>query len=130
VTGGAGKSGTGSKNSCRFFLGIRGREAGWAGNRDAGLLSLVSSAHRNDIAAIVHVKDVLDRMLAAEIDDESLRPDVWKHSHPEVIRISERRSGSPRNTPRLRSGPVAALLRATHRLVEPAVNKARLPALP
>jgi hypothetical protein len=41
------------------------------------------------------VKDVLDRLLAGEINYEALRPDVWKQSPPDAIRIyrqEERRS--------------------------------------
>jgi len=33
------------------------------------------------------VKDVLDRLLAGETNYDDLRPDVWKQSHPEAIRI-------------------------------------------
>jgi hypothetical protein len=33
-----------------------------------------------------YVKDVLDQLLAGSTDYESLRPDVWKQSHPEFIR--------------------------------------------
>jgi transposase len=66
-----------------------------AGYRAADLMSLVSSAARNDLDVFVYVKDVLDRLLAGEMDYDSLRPDVWKQSHPEAIRIyrqEERRS--------------------------------------
>ena len=47
----------------------------------------MSSAHRNDLDIFVYVKDVLDRLLAGEINYDVLRPDVWKQSHPEAIRI-------------------------------------------
>jgi transposase len=66
-----------------------------AGYRAADLMSLVSSAARNDLDVFLYVKDVLDRLLAGEMDYDSLRPDVWKQSHPEAIRIyrqDERRS--------------------------------------
>ncbi|MGA0041194.1 MAG: IS66 family transposase [Pirellulales bacterium] len=66
-----------------------------AGYRAADLMSLVSSAARNDLDAFLYVKDVLDRLLAGETDYDALRPDVWKQSHPEAIRIyrqEERRS--------------------------------------
>jgi len=33
------------------------------------------------------VKDVLDKLLAGCSDYHSLRPDVWKESHPEAVRI-------------------------------------------
>jgi transposase len=58
-----------------------------AGYRAADLMSLVSSAHRNDLDIFVYVKDVLDRLLAGEANYDALRPDVWKQSHPEAIRI-------------------------------------------
>ena len=49
--------------------------------------SLVSSAHRNHLNIFVSVKDVLDRLLAGETNYDDLRPDVWKQSHPEAIRV-------------------------------------------
>ena len=66
-----------------------------AGYRAADLMSLVSSAARNDLDVFLYVKDVLDRLLAGETDYDTLRADVWKQSHPEAIRIyrqEERRS--------------------------------------
>ena len=66
-----------------------------AGYRAADLMSLVSSAARNDLDVFLYVKDVLDRLLAGEMDYDALRPDVWKQSHPEAIRLyrqEERRS--------------------------------------
>jgi hypothetical protein len=58
-----------------------------AGYRAADLMSLVSSAHRNDLDVFVYVKEVLDRLLAGETNYESLRPDAWKQSHPEAVRV-------------------------------------------
>lgn len=58
-----------------------------AGYRAADLMSLVSSAARNDLDIFVYVKDVLDQLLAGETNYDALRPDVWKQSHPEAIRI-------------------------------------------
>jgi hypothetical protein len=58
-----------------------------AGYRAADLMSLVSSAHRNDLDVFVYVKDVLDRVLAGETSYESLRPDVWKQTHQEAVRV-------------------------------------------
>jgi transposase len=66
-----------------------------AGYRAADLMSLVSSAARNDLDVFHYVKDILNRLLAGETSYESLRPDVWKQSHPEAIglyRVDERRS--------------------------------------
>ena len=58
-----------------------------AGYRAADLMSLVSSAARNDLDVFLYVKDVLDRLLAGETDYDALRPDTWKQSHPEAIRL-------------------------------------------
>jgi transposase len=66
-----------------------------AGYRAADLMTLVSSAARNDLDVFQYVKDILDRLLAGEANYEALRPDVWKESHPEAIRlyrVEERRS--------------------------------------
>lgn len=56
------------------------------GYRAADLLTLVSSAVRNDLDVFVYVKEVLDRLLAGETDYDALRPDVWKLTHPEAVR--------------------------------------------
>jgi transposase len=58
-----------------------------AGNRAADLLSIVSSAARNDLDIFVYVKDVLDKLLAGSCNYHSMRPDVWKLAHPEAVRI-------------------------------------------
>ena len=57
-----------------------------AGERAADLLTLVSSAVRNDLDVWAYVKDVLDQLLAGSTDYASLRPDVWKAAHPEHVR--------------------------------------------
>ena len=57
-----------------------------AGERMADLLTLVSSALRNDMDVWAYVKDVLDQLLAGGTDYASLRPDRWAASHPEHIR--------------------------------------------
>ncbi len=57
-----------------------------AGERAADLLTLVSSAVRNDLDVWAYVKDVLDQLLAGSTDYSSLRPDVWKAAHPEHVR--------------------------------------------
>ena len=57
-----------------------------AGYRAADLMTLVSSAVRNDLDVFAYFKDVLDRLLAGDTDYNALRPDVWKQSHPEAIR--------------------------------------------
>ena len=58
-----------------------------AGNRAADLMTLVSSAVRNDLDVFVYVKDILDRLLAGCRDYAALRPDVWKLAHPKAVRI-------------------------------------------
>lgn len=70
-----------------------------AGERAADFFTLVSSAVRNDLDVWAYVKDVLDRLLAGSTDYESLRPDVWKVSHPEAVRVyrtEERRDRADR----------------------------------
>lgn len=52
----------------------------------ADLLTLISSALRNDLDVWAYVKDVLDRLLTGSTDYASLRPDRWAASHPEHIR--------------------------------------------
>jgi len=66
-----------------------------AGYRSANLMSLVSSAARNDLDVCMYMKAVLERLLAGETNYDTLRPDVWKQSHPEALRLycqEERRS--------------------------------------
>ena len=58
-----------------------------AGYRAADLMTLVSSAVRNDLDVFVYVKDVLDTLLGGSRDYATLRPDVWKLAHPEAVRI-------------------------------------------
>lgn len=70
-----------------------------AGNRTADLLTLCSSAIRNDLDVCAYLKDVFDRLLAGSTDYESMRPDLWGASHPESIRYyrqDERRERSTR----------------------------------
>ena len=57
-----------------------------AGERMADLMTLVSSALRNDLDVWAYVKDVLDRLLAGSTDYASLRPDRWAAAHPEHLR--------------------------------------------
>ena len=58
-----------------------------AGEQAADLLTLVSSALRNDLDVWAYVKDVLDQLLSGSTDYASVRPDRWAASHPEQIRI-------------------------------------------
>jgi hypothetical protein len=70
---------TGRKN----WLFIGSVEAGY---RAAILLTIVSTAHRYHLDLWLYVKDVLDRLLRADADLDSLRADRWAKSHPEAIR--------------------------------------------
>lgn len=69
------------------------------GERTAGFLTLVSSAHRNDLDVWAYVNDVLRRLLAGETNYEPLLPWNWAVDHPESIRVfrqTERRERSER----------------------------------
>lgn len=70
-----------------------------AGERAADLMTIVSSALRNDLHVWAYVTGVLDALLAGCTDYASLRPDVWALSHPEHIRtyrVKERRDRADR----------------------------------
>ena len=54
--------------------------------RNAGFLTLVSSALRNDLDIWRYVKDVLDQLLAGVTDYEPLLPWNWAANHPDAIR--------------------------------------------
>lgn len=65
-----------------------------AGYRAADLMTLVSSALRNDLDVWDYVKDILDQLISGSTNYESLRPDVWRQCHPDSVRtyrIEERR---------------------------------------
>jgi transposase len=69
------------------------------GERAAGLLTLASSALRNDLDVWHYVKDVLDQLLAGRTDYEPLLPWNWAAAHPEAIRqyrTTERRRRAER----------------------------------
>jgi hypothetical protein len=70
-----------------------------AGERAAHLMTLVSSAIRNDLDVWAFVKDVLDQLLAGSTDYHALLPHIWKQSHPEAVRLyrtEERRDRADR----------------------------------
>jgi transposase len=70
-----------------------------AGERAADLLTVVSSAVRNDLDVWAYVKDLLDQLLSGATDYGAMRPDVWKQAHPEAIRTyrtAERRDRADR----------------------------------
>ena len=58
-----------------------------AGYRAADLMTLVSSALRNDLDPFIYLSYILDRLLAGDADFHSMRPDIWKQSHAEAVRI-------------------------------------------
>ena len=69
------------------------------GERAATLMTIVSSAIRNDLDVAAYLKDVLDQLLAGSTDYASLCPHVWKLAHPEAIRayrVDERRNAADR----------------------------------
>ena len=84
---------TGRKNW--LFLGsVR------AGERNAKLMSLVSSAHRQDLDVEKYLEDVIRSILSGSTDYESMLPDNWRHSNPDAIRIyrqEERRDKADRS---------------------------------
>lgn len=56
------------------------------GERSAGFLTLVSSAHRNDLDVWAYVNDILGRLLAGETDFAPMLPWNWASTHPASIR--------------------------------------------
>ena len=74
-----------------------------AGHRAANLMTIVSTAARNDLDVWSYLKDVLDQILAGSTDWESLRADRWKQQHPEAVRtyrVEERRDAVDRRRAR------------------------------
>lgn len=70
-----------------------------AGYRAANLMTIISTAARNDLDVLSYLKDILDRILLGCTDWSSLRADVWKHQHPKAVRtyrIDERRDAIDR----------------------------------
>ena len=70
-----------------------------AGRRAANLITLVSSALRNDLDVWIYIKSLLDALLSGSTDYASFRPDIWAQSHPEHIRcyrVEERRDRADR----------------------------------
>ncbi len=59
-------------------------------------MTLVSSAHRNDLDVWAYVNDVLQRLLAGETNYEPLLPWNWAVSHPASIRKYRQKERSDR----------------------------------
>lgn len=90
------------------------------GERAAGFMTLVSSAHRNDLDIRAYVNDVLQRLLAGETDYQPLLPWNWAAAHLEYIRAfrqEERRDRDLRNT------DARATRRARAKLLEARLKK-------
>lgn len=71
-----------------------------AGERNAKLMSLVSSAHRHDLDVELYLEDITRQILSGSTDYGSLLPDVWKQTHPEAVRqyrVEERRDKADRS---------------------------------
>jgi len=71
-----------------------------AGERNAKLMSLVSSAHRHDLDVELYLTDITQQILSGSTDYGSLLPDIWKQSHPDAVRqyrIEERRDKADRS---------------------------------
>jgi len=58
-----------------------------AGIRNANLMTLVASAHRQDLDVLQYLESVITHMLRGSARVEELLPDVWKSHHPESIRV-------------------------------------------
>lgn len=74
-----------------------------AGQRAANLMTIISTAARNDLDVHAYLKDILDQILAGCTDWDSLRADRWKEQHPEAIRTyraDERRDAIDRRQAR------------------------------
>jgi len=74
-----------------------------AGVRAANLMTIISTAARNDLDVWSYLKDVLDQTLAGCTDWESMRADRWKEQHPEAVRnyrVDERRDAVDRRRAR------------------------------
>lgn len=67
------------------------------GERNAGFMTLVSSAHRNDLDVRAYVNDILQRLLAGETDYEPMLPWNWAATHPESIRVFRQQERRQRN---------------------------------
>jgi transposase len=69
----------GKKN--RLFVGsLR------AGIRNSNLMTLVASAHRQDLDVYEYLRDVIEHLNRGTAAPSELLPDVWKASHREAIR--------------------------------------------
>ena len=73
-----------------------------SGYRTATLLTVVSSAIRNDLEVATYLEDLLNELLSGNRDYESLRPAAWAASHPESIRAHRQKQREANNLRRER----------------------------
>jgi hypothetical protein len=57
-----------------------------AGIRNAGLMSLVASAQRQEIDIGMYLESAITHLLRGTARPEELLPDRWKANHPEAVR--------------------------------------------
>jgi hypothetical protein len=70
-----------------------------AGDRAVTPLTLISTFLQHDLDVCAYLNAAIDQLQAGSTDDHSLRPDVWKLAHPEVVRAyrtEERRDAATR----------------------------------
>jgi transposase len=68
------------------------------GERSAGFMTLVSSAHRNDLDVWAYVNNVLSRLLAGETDYEPMLPWNWATANPASVRTYRQAERGDRQT--------------------------------
>ena len=74
-----------------------------AGERAANLMTIITTAVRNDLDVGAYLEYVLKRALEGETDWASLAPHAWRQSHPESIRdyrVDERHQAADRKRAR------------------------------
>jgi transposase len=75
-----------------------------AAQRNANLMSLVASAHRQDLDIAAYLESLITHQLRGTASAADCLPDVWKAHHPEAVRtyrVEERRYKA--DTAKLRS---------------------------
>ena len=69
--------------------------------QNAMMLTLTSSAIRNDLHVWSYIKDLLDQLLSGSTDYDALLPWNWAQSHPDAIRkyrVQEREDRTQRKS--------------------------------
>ena len=72
-----------------------------AGIRNAGLMSLVASAQRQEIDVGMYLESAITHLLRGTARPEELLPDRWKTNHPEAVRTyrEQERRGATQQVP-------------------------------